>query len=134
MFDVRCSMFDVRCSMFDVFLQFGSGRAALCRTPSSRIYHWPFFPPFLTSTHMNPLRALAVLAAALPVLAAGEPQALRLESLRPQGRPNIIFILADDLGYGDLGCYGQKKIKTPSLDRMAAQGMRFTQAYAGSTV
>ena len=49
-------------------------------------------------------------------------------------RPNIIFILADDLGYGDLGCYGQKKIKTPNLDRLAAEGMRFTQCYAGSTV
>src|SRR5437868_994746 len=49
-------------------------------------------------------------------------------------RPNIIFILADDLGYGDLGCYGQQKIKTPELDRMAVQGLRFTQAYAGSTV
>ena len=49
-------------------------------------------------------------------------------------KPNIIFILADDLGYGDLGCYGQQKIKTPNLDRMAAEGMRFTQFYAGSTV
>ena len=49
-------------------------------------------------------------------------------------RPNIIFILADDLGYGDLGCYGQKRIRTPNLDRFAAEGMRFTQAYAGSTV
>jgi arylsulfatase A-like enzyme len=49
-------------------------------------------------------------------------------------RPNIIFILADDLGYGDLGCYGQKEIKTPNLDRMATEGMRFTQHYAGSTV
>ena len=48
--------------------------------------------------------------------------------------PNIIFILADDLGYGDLGCYGQTNIKTPNLDRMAAEGMRFTQCYAGSTV
>lgn len=48
--------------------------------------------------------------------------------------PNVIFILADDLGYGDLGCYGQKKILTPNLDRMAAEGMRFTQFYAGSTV
>jgi arylsulfatase A-like enzyme len=51
-----------------------------------------------------------------------------------QHPPNIIFILADDLGYGDLGCYGQKKIRTPNLDRMAAEGMRFTQCYAGSTV
>src|SRR5437660_5670853 len=49
-------------------------------------------------------------------------------------RPNIVFILADDLGYGDLGCYGQKRIRTPNLDRMAREGMRFTQFYAGSTV
>lgn len=48
--------------------------------------------------------------------------------------PNIIFIMADDLGYGDLGCYGQKVIRTPRLDRMAEEGMRFTQCYAGSTV
>ena len=49
-------------------------------------------------------------------------------------KPNIIYILADDLGYGDLGCYGQKQIKTPHLDDMAAQGKRFTDHYAGSTV
>ncbi len=54
--------------------------------------------------------------------------------LAAERKPNIIFILADDLGYGDLGCYGQKLIQTPNLDRMAAEGMRFTQFYAGSTV
>jgi len=48
--------------------------------------------------------------------------------------PNIVLIAADDLGYGDLGCYGQRRIRTPHLDRMAARGMRFTQAYSGSTV
>ena len=49
-------------------------------------------------------------------------------------RPNIIFILADDLGYGDLGCYGQELIETPNLDALAAGGMRFTQHYSGSPV
>ena len=49
-------------------------------------------------------------------------------------KPNIIYILADDLGYGDLGCYGQKIIQTPHLDKLAAEGMRFTQHYSGSTV
>ena len=56
------------------------------------------------------------------------------ETAAKRKKPNIIFILADDLGYGDLGCYGQKQIKTNNLDRMAAEGMRFTQHYAGSTV
>jgi arylsulfatase A-like enzyme len=51
-----------------------------------------------------------------------------------QAKPNIIIILADDLGYGDLGCYGQRNIETSNLDRMAKEGMRFTQFYAGSTV
>lgn len=49
-------------------------------------------------------------------------------------KPNIIFILCDDMGYGDLGCYGQPYISTPNLDNMAAEGMRFTQAYSGSPV
>ena len=48
--------------------------------------------------------------------------------------PNIVFIMADDLGYAHLGCYGQEKIKTPNIDRLATQGMRFTQVYAGCNV
>src|SRR3954470_23209632 len=49
-------------------------------------------------------------------------------------RPNIVIILADDLGYGDLACYGHPKIKTPNLDRLAGQGVRFTPCYAASSV
>jgi uncharacterized sulfatase len=49
-------------------------------------------------------------------------------------QPNVILILADDLGYGDLGCFGQQTLKTPRLDAMARQGMRFTQFYAGCAV
>jgi arylsulfatase A-like enzyme len=48
--------------------------------------------------------------------------------------PNIVFIIADDLGYGDLGCYGQKKIRTPNIDRLCTEGMRFTNHYAGNNV
>lgn len=51
-----------------------------------------------------------------------------------QSKPNIIYIMCDDMGWGDLGCYGQQLIATPNLDRMASEGMRFTQAYAGSPV
>ena len=71
------------------------------------------------------LKALIALAGGSVVLAS---------PLEARQRPNIIFILCDDMGYGDLGCYGQKLIDTPNLDRMAAEGMRFTQAYAGSPV
>jgi len=49
-------------------------------------------------------------------------------------RPNLIWIMADDLGYGEVGCYGQRLIQTPHLDRMAREGLRFTQFYAGATV
>jgi arylsulfatase A len=70
---------------------------------------------------MIPLRHLALLLAALTGLAAAAP-------------PNLIFILSDDLAQGDLGVYGQKIIQTPRLDRMAAEGTRFTQAYCGTSV
>jgi arylsulfatase A-like enzyme len=52
----------------------------------------------------------------------------------PSKKPNIIFIMADDLGYGDIGCYGQKHILTPNIDMLAEEGMLFTDCYAGSTV
>ncbi|HBL75893.1 MAG: arylsulfatase [Bacteroidetes bacterium GWF2_42_66] len=54
--------------------------------------------------------------------------------VKEPGKPNIIFILADDLGYGDLSCYGQTHFQTPNIDQLAAYGMRFTQHYSGSTV
>ncbi|WP_240458412.1 MULTISPECIES: arylsulfatase [Sphingobacterium] len=57
-----------------------------------------------------------------------------LQAQKKAIKPNIIFILADDMGYGDIGSYGQKYIKTPVLDRLAAEGRRYTQFYAGSTV
>ena len=57
-----------------------------------------------------------------------------LTSVHANDKPNIIWIMADDLGYGDLGCYGQEVIQTPSIDKLASQGMLFTDCYAGSTV
>lgn len=73
------------------------------------------------------LRAVGVGAASLAV------PYIRRAAAQPR-KPNIVFILADDLGYGHLGCYGQEKILTPNIDRLAAEGMRFTQFYAGYTV
>jgi arylsulfatase len=71
--------------------------------------------------------AAAGSAAAGPAPDAAAPAADRR-------RPNIIFLLADDLGRAELGCYGQTKIRTPNIDRIAAEGIRFTQHYAGSPV
>ena len=56
------------------------------------------------------------------------------EKQDPTPPPNIIYVLADDMGYGDLSCYGQKELQTPSIDKLAKEGMRFTQHYAGATV
>jgi arylsulfatase A-like enzyme len=69
---------------------------------------------------------LLLLTLSLPMLASGQTNA--------PSKPNLIWIMADDLGWGDLGCYGQKVITTPNLDRMAAEGMRFTHFYSGATV
>ena len=82
---------------------------------------------------MKPAQLLVVLFAICllpPASAAEQPPSAKAT----EDKPNIIFIMADDLGYADLGCYGQKSIKTPRLDQMAKEGMRFTQCYAGSTV
>ncbi|MGA2032687.1 MAG: arylsulfatase [Thermoguttaceae bacterium] len=78
---------------------------------------------------MNSLRVLAGVLVGLSCFAGHVGR-----SCLAADKPNIIFILADDLGYGDPGCYGQKQIKTPCLDRMASEGLRFTDCYAGSTV
>ncbi len=85
---------------------------------------------------MTKVKDLLLPAMGLLPLTAGTAQAQTADNNEGQGaqRPNIIFILCDDMGYGDLGCYGQQRIETPNLDRMAAEGMRFTQAYAGSPV
>ena len=75
------------------------------------------------------LKVMGAGAAALmaPRRAAGE-------GMRPKRPPNIVFVLADDLGWAELGCYGNKFNETPNLDKLAAQGMRFTDAYAASPV
>lgn len=86
---------------------------------------WLLFPTPARSQERTPADA--------PARKPDPAQAIRAK-LEANRKPNIIFILADDLGYGDLGCYGQKKIKTPNLDRLASEGMRFTQCYAGTTV
>jgi uncharacterized sulfatase len=70
-------------------------------------------------------------AALFVFVALASLDGVKADQQRP---PNIVLILADDLGYGDLGCYGQKVIRTQRLNRMAAEGLRFTQFYAGSTV
>ncbi|MGH9844561.1 MAG: arylsulfatase [Blastocatellia bacterium] len=75
-------------------------------------------------------RTIAFLMMLLACLGVASPQ----RASEQQSKPNVVFILADDLGYGDVGCYGQQIVKTPNIDRLAAEGMRFTQFYAGSTV
>ncbi len=80
---------------------------------------------------MNRLVLTPALFVAFIMPQPGSAQKMKLNKSRS---PNIIFILADDLGYGDLGCYGQKRIETPNIDKLAATGMRFTQHYSGAPV
>ena len=78
---------------------------------------------------MRQLCGLAILAGLFSL-----PGCMNTAPEQGNNNPNIIFILADDLGYGDLGCYGQKFIETPNLDQLAAEGMKFIQHYSGSPV
>lgn len=73
---------------------------------------------------MRILILLLTTLVSLPAMAADQPTE----------RPNIVYILLDDAGYGDLSCYGQQKFQTPNIDRLAKEGMKFTQHYSGSTV
>jgi len=74
------------------------------------------------------VRVMGLGAAALSL---GSLEACAVGSRRP---PNVVFIMADDLGYGEVGAYGQEKIRTPNIDRIAREGMRFTHHYSGSPV
>ena len=83
------------------------------------------FPHFLRT--MNPLRLLAAFLLAAFLFAAF---LLTVAAAHSADRPNVIFLLADDIGYADLSCYGAKHANTPNLDRLAAQGCRFTDAHS----
>src|SRR4051812_24993616 len=78
-------------------------------------------PPMNRRTFCRIMAGLTLLLLLPPTARAADP-------------PHIIFIPPDDFGHGDLGCYGQKFIQTPKLDRMASEGMRFTSFYAGNAV
>jgi arylsulfatase A len=77
---------------------------------------------------------VAVLAVGTALAVSFSPAWLRAGVAAAPARPNVIFVLADDLGWAELGSYGQEKIRTPSVDRLAAEGVRFTQAYSGNAV
>ena len=82
----------------------------------------------LLKTSVFPFKVLALVMVLMSVVNKTQAQK------KKQALPNIVFILADDLGYGDVGAYGQQHIKTPNIDKLAKGGMKFTDFYAGSTV
>ena len=83
-------------------------------------------------TRLSALTRRQVLAATAATPLALVSSAQTAQAADPP--PNIVFILADDLGYADLSCYGRREFRTPNIDRLAAAGLRFTQAYANSAV
>ncbi|WP_372772802.1 arylsulfatase [Mangrovibacterium sp.] len=82
---------------------------------------------------MMKISNLYPIIAAMALVACKSSTSAQAEKSEPK-QPNIIYILADDMGYGDLSCYGQTKFKTPNIDRLAQEGIRFTNHYSGSTV
>jgi arylsulfatase A len=101
-------------TQFVKFVDFAAALRRKCRVMTS-------FPPSRRAF----LRTAGLAGAAATLPSSGSSAA---------AKPNIVFVLADDLGHGDLGCYGQTKIRTPHIDRLAGEGMRFTQHYSGSPV
>jgi hypothetical protein len=81
----------------------------------------------MKSTRREFLRYTGLLTTQFVLTGCG---AVAEQTISKKDKPNVIYILADDLGYGDLSCYGQKKFQTPNIDRLAAEGMLFTQQYS----
>ena len=77
---------------------------------------------------------VCILVGGIMLSCSSNPENNHAEATGNNEKPNIIFILVDDLGYGDIGCFGQQKIQTPVIDRLAGEGIKFTEAYAGNAV
>src|SRR5438105_5533684 len=80
------------------------------------------------------LRALGVASWLILLAVIGWAREAAAQSEAAPRRPNVLLIVADDLGYGDLGCYGSKEIRTPSIDRLAGQGVRLTDFYVSAPI
>jgi len=94
--------------------------------------------PSLTFANSNALMRWSIGCVAVVAIAIsfvfGSAYCTAQDSTSAKRQPNVIYILADDLGFGDLSCYGQQKFETPNIDALARNGLRFTQHYSGSTV
>ena len=95
-------------------------------------------PPSLTFANFNPLMRWLIGCVAIVTIVtssvSSSAHCVAQDSTPEERQPNVIYILADDLGFGDLSCYGQQKFETPNIDSLARNGLRFTQHYSGSTV